>query len=129
MRIVLADRDLPFLESVQSFLWDRGHEAEIATDALKCLALLRELRPDVLALSSDLLWGGSEGVLAEMRNDEVLQEVPVLLLLGSLTETSLRRHPQVISTARRPFRLDDLTRQIAFLALLCKRVPVKGSLS
>lgn len=123
MRIVVADQDLPFLELLQSFLWDREHEAELATDALECLTLLREFRPHVLVLGNHLLWGGSDGILETMQQDEELLAIPVLLLLDSRTETPLRRHPLVVSTACRPFRLDDLTKQITFLALLREASP------
>lgn len=123
MRIVVADQDLPFLELLQSFLWDREHEAELATDALECSTLLREFRPHVLVLGHHLLWGGSDGILDTMQQDEELRATPVLLLLDSRTETPLRRHPLVVSTAGRPFRLDDLSKQITFLALLRETQP------
>lgn len=118
MRITVADQEASFLKTLQTFLWDQGHETKVAQDALECLPILRTFRPDVLALSSDLLWGGSDGLLEEMQNDTVLQKVPVLLLLGPHTMTPLHRHPLVVSTARRPFRMHDLIRQMTFVGLL-----------
>ena len=50
MRILIADNDEPRLGIVQSYLWDHGHEAEIAVDGLECIAILREFVPDVLVL-------------------------------------------------------------------------------
>ncbi|MBI2942164.1 MAG: response regulator [Chloroflexi bacterium] len=54
-----------------------------ATDGREALALLRERRPDVLLL--DLLLPGLSGyqVLDEMRRDEGLREVPVLVITGA----------------------------------------------
>lgn len=118
MRIIIADQEVSFLKTLQSFLWDQGHETKVAKDALECLPILRTFRPDVLTLSSDLLWGGSDGLLEEMQSDTLLQTVPVLLLLGPHTMTPLRRHPLVVSTARRPFRMHDLIQQMVFVGLL-----------
>lgn len=109
MRVLLADTDEVHLEIVQSFLWDRGHEAEIATDALECLSILREFLPDVLVLDRDLLWGGSEGVLAALQDDPLLPETPVILTTdGDLEEplVGLARLP--LACLVKPYRLGDL---------------------
>jgi DNA-binding NtrC family response regulator len=66
---LLADPDEVLLEIVQSFLFDRGHEAEVASNGLECMSWLRQFVPDVLVLDQDLLWGGSDGVLARMIDD------------------------------------------------------------
>jgi DNA-binding response OmpR family regulator len=59
MRVLIAGSDAEFLEVVQSYLARHGHEGKIATDGLECIAMLRDVRPDVLVLESDLLWGGT----------------------------------------------------------------------
>lgn len=118
MRIVVADQDSSFLEPFRSFLHARGHEASTACDGVTCLNVLREFEPDVLAISSNLLWGGSEGVLSLMREDGKLRDMPVLLLQEECGDLALRRHPMVTSTTRRPFRFDELIQQLKFLAIL-----------
>jgi DNA-binding response OmpR family regulator len=109
MRVLLADADEVHLEIVQSFLWDRGHEAEIATDALECLSILREFLPDVLVLDRDLLWGGSEGVLAAMHNDPLLPEISVVLTTdGELEEPLIGLARLPLACLAKPYRLGDL---------------------
>src|SRR5438128_10427648 len=80
MRILIADRDEAALEILQSFLWEHGYETEIAGDGLECVAILREFLPDVLVMDRDLLWGGSDGVIASMRKDPRLANMPVILM-------------------------------------------------
>lgn len=119
MRIMIADRDWDLLDGLRETLGDRGHETQIATGGLECLSQLRDARPDMLALGDGLLWGGGEGVLAVMAQDEQLQEIPVLLLLEHGKLCDFVRHPLVVSVIRYPAPLHELARQFALLALLC----------
>jgi DNA-binding response OmpR family regulator len=118
MRIVVADPDVSFSEPFRLFLQARGHEATTASDGLSCLNARRDDEPDVLAISSNLLWGGSEGVLSVMQKDRKLCNMPVLLMQAEGCDSGLRRHPMVISTARRPLGFDDLASRLKFLAIL-----------
>lgn len=118
MRVVVADQDVEFLERLESFLRRKGHEVVAVSDGLACLYALRECEPDILAISNDLLWGGSDGILSVMLDEAELQNIPVLLLQGEDGNLGLRRHPMIVSAVRRPFQLDELTSQLHFLALL-----------
>lgn len=118
MRIVIADQDVCFLESFQRFLWARGHEVATVRDGLACLNALREFEPEVLAIGSNLLWGGSEGVLSVMHEDGDLRGMPVMLLQGEGDGFALRRHPMIAAATRKPFRFEDLLCQLNFLAIL-----------
>ena len=111
MRVLLAARDLPFLESVQSGLWDLGHEAEIAADGLECSTVLRYFVPDLVVLECDLLWGGSDGIMALMRGDPELAGIPVLLITSNERNPqrqSSSGNPRVAGWLRKPFGLSDL---------------------
>ncbi len=118
MRIVVADEDDSFLKSFQLVLRARGHEVVTVSDGLSCLNALRDFESDVLAMSSSLLWGGSEGILSVMQEDRDLQDLPVLLLQSDSEGLGLRRHPMIVSTARRPYHLRDLMSQCEFLSIL-----------
>jgi hypothetical protein len=120
MRIVVADQDDSFLGKFQLYLRARGHEVAMTDDGVACLNALRKFVPDVLAISSNLLWGGSEGVLSVMYEDGNLHDMPVLLLQDLGGGHRLRRHPMVVSAARRPYRFDDLASQCEFLSILGK---------
>jgi DNA-binding response OmpR family regulator len=110
MRVLLAGPDHAFLEVTQSFLWDFGHEAEIASDGIDCISILREFLPDVLVLDRDLLWGGSDGVLALMADDSLLSETAVVLM-GEESDmddelVALSRSP--VACLAKPYRLGEL---------------------
>jgi hypothetical protein len=45
-----------------------------------CIAMLRAHAPDLLVLGPSLRWGGCDGVLARLREDDSLPSIPVLLL-------------------------------------------------
>ncbi|MFN6127649.1 MAG: hypothetical protein ACK6DC_03700 [Planctomycetota bacterium] len=126
MRIVIADQNDRFLEPFQCFLRSQGHKAAIASDGLSCLNALREWGPDVLAIGSHLQWGGSEGVLSVMLEDEELRHLPVMLLQGEGEGFGLRRHPMIAASARPPFRFEDLACQLNFLAILDEDEKCRG---
>ena len=128
MRIVVADQDTSFSESFQSFLRARGHEAEIVSDGLACLSALRDLDADALAISNNLLWGGSEGVLSVMYDDHQLRDLPVLLLQHDGLDLRLRRHPMVASASCGPFQFEDLTNQLRFLSILSEDEACTGGI-
>ncbi len=59
-RLLIADRNGESCEVYRRFLTERGYEVETSTDGLDCLAKLRQVRPVVLVLDLELLWGGLE---------------------------------------------------------------------
>ncbi len=109
MRVVLADTDAVFLEIVQCFLWDRGHEAEMATDGLECISILREFVPDVLVIDRDLVWGGTDGVLDIITDDLLLSNIAVILTAdGNLDDDLLSRASLPVGCLTKPYRLGEL---------------------
>jgi CheY-like chemotaxis protein len=112
MRVLIADMDEPFCEIQQSYLWNHGHEAEIATDRLECIAILYDFFPDVLLLDQGLLWGGSKGILALMYDDPRLRQIPVILVADSREEFDAAANSSVVAWLRKPFRLSDLLRRL-----------------
>lgn len=114
MRVLIADGSVPFAETLQSYLWDRGHEAELAVDGLECTEVLRYFVPDVVVLEHELLWGGSDGVMAFMQGDEELADVPVILI-GNKPRPHQRHdsnRPPVVAWLQKPFGLGELMCQI-----------------
>lgn len=115
MRVLIADGDIPFLGMLQSFLRDGGHEIEVAADGLGCRSVLRNFIPEVLVIERDLLWGGSDGVLAVMRDDPDLGEVPVILITNRRGDVrpDWCATPPIASSLQKPFRLSALLREAA----------------
>jgi CheY-like chemotaxis protein len=114
VRILIADNDDFLLDTLQSFLWDRGHEAEIAADALECVTVLHEFVPDVLVLADELPWGGADGVMACMQDDPTLSRTAVVLLASNGAPESSAASSR--SVLRKPFRLGELLFKLESLA-------------
>jgi DNA-binding response OmpR family regulator len=110
VRILIADADEVLLELLQSYFWDQGHEVEIAADALECMATLCHFVPDALVLDRELLWGGCDGVLAQMSDDPALAEIPTILITfdDPLDEFIVPSNPPLVARLRKPYRLSEL---------------------
>ncbi len=113
MRILMADPNETFLEVLQSYLWNRGHEAEIAIDGLECIAMLRDFVPDVLVMERDLRWGGCDGVLTRMSEEPSLAKIPTILTADNGAPNASRafvvpQHAPIVGWLYKPFRLVEL---------------------
>jgi len=110
----VADKDEELVELLQTFLWDRGYEAEIAADGLECIITLRAFQPDVLVLAENLLWGGCDGILSVLDEDPKLSGIPVVLIAGEVAahEFNPAVHSRVTRLLLKPFRLGDLLERI-----------------
>ena len=102
-RVLVVDNEPEVRTRYQDLLTSRGYDVETATSGLECLEKLRSFSPDVLILDLHIPWGGGDGVLAAMRDDCRLSQVPVLLtLLGSTGTLRGIVSPQV-ETLTKPF--------------------------
>jgi DNA-binding response OmpR family regulator len=79
MNLLFAHRDANLCVVVRRFLAKKDYDVETSTDALDCVAKLRQVTPDVLVLDPELLWGGGEGVLAILCDESPTTTVKVLL--------------------------------------------------
>jgi CheY-like chemotaxis protein len=112
VRVLIADADRKFLAVVHSYLCDVGYEVSIAKHGIECIAKLRELLPDVLIVDQGLLWGGGDGVIAEMRFDPLLHRIPIILTADSRQQFGNSANRRHLTCLQKPFRLGDLLRQI-----------------
>lgn len=91
MRILIAHFDEHLSGKYAQTLWDYGWEVLTAHSGLECIAKLRRFRPDAFILSSDLLWGGSEGVIDWLRSEPALRMTPIILLADDWDAIRQRR--------------------------------------
>ncbi len=117
--LLIADSNDAVLKLHTRFLADQGYRVESASDGIACLAHLRR-GPDVLILDSGLLWGGADGVLAQIRESTDVPSVPVIL-----TGTSDLRHADfaslpVVARLLKPFRLSALVEAVESAQLRLK---------
>jgi DNA-binding response OmpR family regulator len=111
LTLLLAEADQELRDSYRWYLSKHGYQIETAVNGLDCLTKLRKLMPDHLILDLDLLWGGGNGVLGVMREDERLCHIPVTILsapmpvdmLNHLLETRL-----IVQALFKPIRMADL---------------------
>lgn len=80
MRLLVADADEHLLDQCEAYSSLQGIELQTARGGVECVAALRLGPPDVLVLEAELPWGGGDGVLTLMREDDSLARVPVVLL-------------------------------------------------
>lgn len=80
MHLIVADSDEGVLEGCKHYASLQGMVLRTARGGVECLDELRRSPPDVLVLDLDLPWGGGDGVLSVMQDDESLAGIPVVLL-------------------------------------------------
>ena len=65
---------------VAFFLELNGYQVSVANDGIEGLAQARKLRPDLILLDLGMPRMDGFQVMAEMRNDESLKDIPVVVL-------------------------------------------------
>jgi DNA-binding NtrC family response regulator len=111
--LLIAEDDADLRSVYQKFLSQRGYEVMTASDGLDCLAKLRQVWPAALVLDRDLRWGGSEGVLAWLREEKAATAMPVLLTAtaGDPPGAAAVR-PPVVTFLPKPFTLTLLLESV-----------------
>jgi CheY-like chemotaxis protein len=122
--LLIADSNKAVLELHAQFLTDQGYRVDTASDRLACVDSLRRFWPDVIILDRSLLWGGADGLLAQMRDGNDLPPVPVILTSTSEFAAADFKSP-VVARLMKPFRLSALLDAIASaqeqLKVLCEQ--------
>jgi DNA-binding response OmpR family regulator len=87
--VLIAEADASLCGSYERKFTGSGLRVETATDGLDCWTKLRAASPDALMVDMDLLWGGSDGVLARLREDATVN--PVVFVTGDDSPEVLSR--------------------------------------
>lgn len=82
-QLLIADADDDLSDVYQKYFAAHGYSVRVTSGGVECLMALRETTPDVLVLDSELKWGGADGVLAVMVEEDGLSTIPVVLLNGT----------------------------------------------
>ena len=80
--VLIAETDTKLCAAYERMLSGSGLLVETAVDGLDCWSKLRARRPDALMIDVDLLWGGSDGVLARLREDSDEAVSPEVFVTG-----------------------------------------------
>lgn len=78
--VLIADGDAALLDVYRRFLTVRGFQVETARDGVDCLAKIKQRTPAAVVVDRDLLWGGSDGVVACLSEQSATAELPVILM-------------------------------------------------
>jgi CheY-like chemotaxis protein len=79
-RILIAEDNEANLALVEYLLRAAGHRTVAATDGLEAVRLVREIRPDLVICDLQMPEVDGYSVLAQLREDPTLQEMPVIAL-------------------------------------------------
>jgi CheY-like chemotaxis protein len=63
-RVLIAETDLGEVEQLRTLFRAHGYTVVTVSGGIDCLKYLRLFKPDVLVIHENLLWGGTDGVLA-----------------------------------------------------------------
>ena len=83
LRVLIADADETVASFYRTALGAKGFDVDTVTNGLDCVSHLRKCPPHVLIMDPSILWGGGDGVLALMREENEVPTVPVLVHTSS----------------------------------------------
>jgi len=108
--VLIAEGDGELRDIYQRFLAARGYAVETAADGLDCLEKLRRQRAAVLVLDWEIRWGGGDGVLAWLREQQAGAGVSVVLTAtaGDSVDAGEDLEPPVVTFLPKPFALTAL---------------------
>jgi CheY-like chemotaxis protein len=108
-QLLVADSDACVLDRCRSYFTNRGYQVAAAADALECLDSLRRIPPDIMVVERELPWGGGEGVLVCLREDDFRWPQTVIVTTSELAgDLPPRLDPPVKAVLRRPYSLGTL---------------------
>ncbi len=81
-RLLVANADAKVAKLLQEYLVWNGYHVEVACSGVDAIEKLRSFEPQLLIMSGQLPWGGSEGVLGLMEEGGHVPRIPVVLIGG-----------------------------------------------
>ncbi len=87
--ILIIDDDPDVVLYLSTLLEDHGYKALSAADGLEGFSRARDERPDLILL--DLMMPAKSGIslLADLKKDQALREIPVIMVTGVSGETGI----------------------------------------
>jgi DNA-binding NtrC family response regulator len=112
--LLIAEGDAELCDVYRRFLAARGFTVETATNGLDCLEKLRRVKPTALVLDRNLHWGGGDGVLAWLREQDAPPDVPVVLTATTAYQPQDpdATRPPVVKFLPKPFPLTALLESV-----------------
>lgn len=79
-QLLIADADDGLSDLYLKYFGAQGYSVRVVSGGVECVTALRETPPDVLVLDTELKWGGADGVLSIMNEEDGFSTIPVVLL-------------------------------------------------
>ncbi len=111
-RILVVDDDAPILLLMRSLLREFGFDPVAANSGPKALEEARLQKPDLILLDRHMPGMSGDEVLRELRNEEPLASVPVLILSGEPMEPDEIRTLGATGAVLKPFDVSKLVETI-----------------
>ena len=127
-KLLLGFAQPSFLDVFRQLFESHGYDVIVATNGLSCVHALHQACPKVLVVDTDILWGGVDGVLAVMQDDEKLAEIPVVVT-GEHKGISKKEASSIIARLRRPFRLPALVAAVKRASRAAQRRQIRTETS
>jgi DNA-binding response OmpR family regulator len=89
--VLIADDDADILGLVEFRLGAAGYEVARAEDGREALRLVRELEPDLAVLDVMMPFLDGYEVTEQMRQDDAMKGIPVILLTARVQEADVQR--------------------------------------
>ena len=107
--VVICD-DEPMLRELVRASLDTRYRFTEASDGIVALELIRELKPDAVTLDLMLPLRSGLEVLAELRSDELLRDIPVLIVSAWPEKREEALEAGAWGFVTKPFDPDELKR-------------------
>lgn len=108
-RILIAEHDRGLRLALERCFSRHGYDVAVAVDGIQCVDLLRTMAPSVLVLDTNILWGGGNGVLDWLIQEQSIRPATIVVVDDSeLAEIPDRFKAWIDSRIRRPHDLHDL---------------------
>ena len=113
-KVLIVDDEPNILVSVEFLMRREGHEVATAVDGQEAIDLLDELRPDLMIL--DVMMPRKNGfeVCAEVRADDRLSAMPILMLTAKGREAEMKKGLSLGADAyiTKPFSTHELVLKV-----------------
>ena len=112
--LLITDNNVRRRRELRRFFFNSGFRVVAAGNGLECLATLMALEPDVLVIALEIVWGGGDGVIAQLNDGLPIGRKPLLLVIGDVPADTLsaRTGVPLCNCFPKPLREEDLLDRI-----------------
>jgi DNA-binding NtrC family response regulator len=110
--VLIAEDDGELSDLYRRYFIRRDYDVETASDGVDCLDKLRLAKPAVLVLDMKIRWGGGDGVLAWLREEDAMSGLAVVLTNSCCAQAAADTEPPVVKQLLKPFSLTALFEEV-----------------